>query len=161
VTKPEEESGTLSYTGSVDPSAVDPDEFARNIGGMKDDELREAMEGPLREQIIGEIFKRMEQHYRGGAGQSGVIHWRITGRPDDGEDHWEAVIADGACATSPEPTSEPRVTLKLTGVDFLKLVTGNASGPMMFMRRRLKIDGDLMFSAQIQSMFAIPEASGR
>jgi putative sterol carrier protein len=147
--------------GAIDASAVDPDEFARNVGEMTDDQLREAMEGPLRDQVISEIFKRMERHYRGGDGQSGVIHWRIAGRPDGGEDHWEAVIADGACATSPQPASEPRVTLKLSGVDFLKLVTGNASGPMMFMRRKLKIDGDLMFSAQIQSTFAIPQASGR
>jgi len=146
-------------TGSIDTSAVDPAEFARTIGQMTDDQLREAIEGPLRDQIIGEIFKRMEEHYRGGSEQTAVIHWRITGRPDGGEDHWEAVIADGACATSPEPKSEPRVTLRLSGVNFLKLVTGNASGPMMFMSGKLKIEGDLMFSAQIQSMFTIPQAA--
>ena len=146
-------------TGSIDTSAVDPAEFARTIGQMTDDQLREAIEGPLRDQIIGEIFKRMEEHYRGGSEQTAVIHWRITGRPDGGEDHWEAVIADGACATSPEPKSEPRVTLRLSGVNFLKLVTGNASGPMMFMSGKLKIEGDLMFSAQIQSMFRIPQAA--
>jgi putative sterol carrier protein len=146
-------------TGSIDTSAVDPAEFARTIGQMTDDQLREAMGAPLRDQIISEIFKRMEEHYRGGSGQSAVIHWRITGHPGGGEDHWEAVIADGACATSPEPKSEPRVTLKLSGVNFLKLVTGNASGPMMFMSGKLKIEGDLMFSAQIQSMFTIPQAA--
>ena len=147
-----------SETESIDTSAVDPAEFARTIGQTPDDQLREAMEGPLRDQIIGEIFKRMEEHYRGGSGQSAVIHWKITGRPDGGEDLWEAIVADGACATSPEPKSDPRVTLKLSGVDFLKLVTGNASGPMMFMSGKLKIEGDLMFSAQIQSMFTIPQA---
>ena len=148
-----------SDSESIDTSAVDPEEFARSIGQATDEQLREAMEGPLRDQIIGEIFKRMEEHYRGGAGQSAVIHWRITGRSDGGEDHWEVVVADGTCATSPEPKSEPRATLTLTGVDFLKLVTGNAGGPMMFMSGKLKIEGDLMFSAQIPSMFAIPEGS--
>jgi putative sterol carrier protein len=147
-----------SETESIDTSAVDPQEFAQQIGKASDDDLREAMAGPLRDQIIGEIFKRMEEHYRGG-GQSAVIHWRITGRPDGGEDRWEVVVADGACATSPEPKSDPRVTLTLAGVDFLKLVTGNASGPMMFMTGKLKIEGDLMFSAQIQSMFTIPQAA--
>ena len=146
-------------TESIDTSAVDPADFAQTIGQATDEQLREAMEGPLRDQIIGEIFKRMEEHYRGGSGQSAVIHWRITGRPDGGEDRWEAVVADGACTTSPEPQSEPRVTLKLDGVNFLKLVTGNASGPMMFMSGKLKIEGDLMFSAQIQSMFKIPQAA--
>ena len=48
------------------------------------------------------------------------------------------------------------MTLKLDGVDFLKLVTGNADGPMLFMSGKLRIEGDLMFSAQIQSMFTLP-----
>ena len=143
---------------SIDTSAVEPEEFARTISKTPDDQLHEAMQSPMREQIIGEIFKRMEEHYRGGA-QAAVIHWRITGRADGTEDVWEAVVAEGACSTSPEPTSEPRVTLRMDGVNFLKLVSGNASGPMMFMTGKLKIEGDLMFSAQIQSMFTIPDGS--
>ena len=143
---------------SIDTSAVDPEEFARTIGKTPDDQLREAMQGPMRDQIIGEIFQRMEEHY-GGGGHAAVIHWTITGRADGGEDVWEAVVAEGACSTSPDPTSEPRVTLKMDGVHFLKLVSGNASGPMMFMSGKLKIEGDLMFSAQIQSMFMIPDGS--
>jgi putative sterol carrier protein len=100
----------------------------------------------------------MEQHYRPGSAQDAVIHWRITGRPDGSEDHWEVVVGDGRCVASAEPTSDPRVTLKLDGVEFLKLVTGNASGPMMFMSGKLKIEGDLMFATQIQGMFTIPSA---
>jgi putative sterol carrier protein len=142
---------------SLDTSAVDPEEFALTIGQASHEQLGEAMAGPLRDQIIREIFKRMEDHYRGGA-QSGVIHWRITGRPDGGEDHWEVVAAGGKCSTSSAPATEPRVTLTLDGVEFLRLVSGNASGPAMFMTGKLKIDGDLMFSTQIQSMFRIPQA---
>jgi putative sterol carrier protein len=145
-------------TESIDTSAVEPEELARTIGQTPDDQLAQAMQGPMRDQIIGEIFKRMEEHYRGG-GQYAVIHWKITGRPDGGEDVWEAVVSDGTCSTSSAPESEPRVTLKMDGVDFLKLVSGNASGPMMFMSGKLKIEGDLMFSAQIQSMFTIPDGS--
>jgi len=51
------------------------------------------------------------------------------------------------------------VTLKLDGVDFIRLVTGNANGPMLFMSGKLKIEGDLMFSAQIPAMFTIPGAA--
>jgi putative sterol carrier protein len=142
--------------GGIDTSAVDPQEFAQNIAKTSDDKLREGMSGPLREQILAEIFQRMEEHFKPGSAQDAVIHWRIGGRSDGGEDRWEVVIADGKCNTSSEPQSEPRVTLKLDGVDFLKLVTGNANGPMLFMSGKLKIEGDLMFSAQIQSMFRIP-----
>jgi putative sterol carrier protein len=149
---------TSNGAEAIDTSAVDPQEFARAIGRTPDDQLHEAMQGPMRDQIIGEIFKRMEEHYRGGS-QSAVIHWTITGRADGGEDLWEAVVAEGSCSTRPEPTADPRVTLKMDGVNFLKLVSGNASGPMMFMSGQLKIEGDLMFSAQIQSMFTIPDGS--
>jgi putative sterol carrier protein len=141
---------------SVDAAAVDPKEFARSIGQTPDERLRAAMQGPLREQILTEIFRRMEEHFRPGSGQDAVIHWTITGRSDGGEDRWEVTISDGKCTTSPEPKGDPRVTLALDGVDFLKLVTGNASGPALFMSGKLKIEGDLMFSAQIQSMFTIP-----
>jgi putative sterol carrier protein len=140
----------------IDASAVDPEQFARTIGQMSENQLRDAMSGPMRDRIMAEVFRRMEEHFRGGSGTDAVIHWRITGRPDGGQDHWEVVIRDGKCSTSSEPTSDPRVTLKLDGVDFLRLVTGNANGPMLFMSGKLKIEGDLMFSAQIQSMFRIP-----
>ena len=141
---------------AIDASEVDPQEFARTIAQTSDDQLREGIGGPMRDEILAEIFKRMEEHFRPASAQDAVIHWRIGGRADGGEDHWEVVIKDGACATSREPSSEPRVTLALDGVDFLKLVTGNANGPMLFMSGKLKVDGDLMFSSQIQSMFTLP-----
>ncbi|MDP9244885.1 MAG: SCP2 sterol-binding domain-containing protein, partial [Chloroflexota bacterium] len=131
------------------------EEFARNLGQVSDEQLAGAINGPMREQILGEIFARMAEHYKGG-GPDAVVHWKIGGRPDGGEDHWELVIKDGVASTTDRPQSDPRVTLKVGGVDFLKLVTGNANGPMMFMSGKLKIEGDLMFSAQIQSMFTIP-----
>jgi putative sterol carrier protein len=140
----------------IDASAIDPGEFARNIGRMSEDQLREAMDGPLRETIITEIFGRMEHHFRAGAAQDAVIHWTISGAPGEGEDAWEVVIAGTTCTASPEHRSEPRVSLKLDGVDFLRLVTGNAIGPTLFMSGKLKIEGDVMFAAQIQSMFTIP-----
>jgi putative sterol carrier protein len=143
----------------VDAAAVDAQEFARNIAQTPDEELRDGMQGPLRDQIIAEVFRRMEEHFRAGSATDAVIHWRITGRPEGGEDHWEVLIAGGRCTTSPQPSSDPRVTLKLDGVDFLRLVTGNASGPMLFMTGKLKIEGDLMFSAQIPAMFTIPRAA--
>jgi putative sterol carrier protein len=146
----------VSDTQQIDASAVDAEEFARNIGETPEGKLREGMESPLREQIIAEIFQRMEQHFRPGNGTDAVIHWAITGRPDGGHDHWEVVVADRRCTVSASPRLDPRVTLRLDGVDFLKLVTGNANGPTLFMSGKLRIEGDLMFSAQIQSMFTIP-----
>jgi putative sterol carrier protein len=48
------------------------------------------------------------------------------------------------------------VTLVVDPVNFLKLVTGNANGPELFLRRKLRIKGDLIFAAQVPGLFTIP-----
>jgi hypothetical protein len=62
----------------LDTSAVDPTEFARNLALATDAQLDELMAGPMREQILEEIFSRMEQHFRADAASDtdAVIHWR-------------------------------------------------------------------------------------
>jgi len=148
-------------TVGTDFSSVDPEQVAGTISSASDEQLREALSGPQREAIIGEVFRRMEQHFKpsSAAGVDAVVHWKITGRPDGAIDHYEVVLKDGSCTAGNDPQHEPRVTLTLDGVDFMRLVTGNAAGPMLFMSGKLKIEGDLMFSAQLQSMFTIPDGS--
>jgi putative sterol carrier protein len=145
-------------TGGADLESLDPEQVAGAISSVTDGELREALRGPQREAIIDEVFRRMEQHFKPGSatGVDAVIHWKVTGPTDGAHDHYEVVLRDGACIAGKDPQHEPRVTLMLDGVDFMRLVTGNAAGPMLFMSGKLKIEGDLMFSAQIQSMFTIP-----
>jgi putative sterol carrier protein len=143
---------------SIDTSAVDPEEFAKNISKASDDDLRAAMSSPLRPTILNEIFSRMEEHFRAdSAGDvDAVIHWRIGDGPDGAENRYEVVVRNGTLTYTDEPTEEPRVTFKMDGATFLKLVTGNASGPMLFMTGKLKIEGDMMFAPQVQSLFKIP-----
>lgn len=147
-----------SGNGAVDVSAVDQEEFAKNISTVSDEQLAEAMSGELRPVILAEVFRRMEEHFRADrAGDTdAVIHWHITGRADGGEDHYEVVVRDGSISATGEPSEEPRVSFTMDGVTFLRLVTGNASGPMLFMTGKLKIRGDMMFAPQVQSLFKIP-----
>ena len=118
------------------------------------------MAGPLRGQILSEIFRRMSEHFR--ADQAGdveaVIHWRIAGHPENGHDEFETVISEGTCVVREHiETDPPRVAFTIDGVDFLRLVTGNAAGPMLFMSGKLKIKGDMMFAASAASLFTIPK----
>jgi putative sterol carrier protein len=118
------------------------------------------MAGPMRGQILSEIFRRMAEHFRADAARNtdAVIHWRIGGREDGGTDDYETVIANGACdAHEGFQSAQARVTFKIGGADFLKLVTGNAAGPMLFMSGKLKIEGDMMFAASAASLFTIPK----
>jgi putative sterol carrier protein len=142
----------------IDPQAVDPGEFARSIASTPDEQLAEGMRSKLRGEILAEIFRRMEAHVdpAKARGTNAVMHWRVTGGPEDSVDEWEAVIEDGTCTVSDQPSRSPTVTFTIDGVDFLKLVTGNVGGPKLFMTGRLKIDGDLMFAARAAALFEIP-----
>jgi putative sterol carrier protein len=142
----------------IDPQAVDPAEFAKSVATTPDEQLAEGMRGPLRHQILSEIFRRMEEHVDASKAQGvdAVMHWKITGGPDDSVDHYEAMIQNGTCKVTDQPTSSPRVTFTIGGVEFLKLVTGNVDGPKLFMTGGLKIDGNLMFAAQAAGLFRVP-----
>jgi putative sterol carrier protein len=145
--------------GAVDPAAVDANELARNLGQATDEQLEELMSGELREQILGEIFRRMAEHFRADTARDldAVIHWRI-GSAEENYDRYETVIRDGACAAHEGyEHSDARVTFTIGGGDFLKLVTGNVAGPTLFMSGKLKINGDLMFAASAASLFTIPK----
>jgi putative sterol carrier protein len=146
---------------TIDTSAVDADEFAKNMASVTDDQLREGINGPMREQILDEIFKRMEEHFRADAAgdTEAVIHWKVGGGPDGGVDQFETVISKGTCQVHRGFESEgARVTLSMDGVDFLRLVTNNVPGPQLFMTGKLKIEGDMMFAATAASLFTIPGA---
>ena len=68
------------------------------------------------------------------------------------------MIANGACkVTAGFEADDARVTFTIGGADFLRLVTGNAAGPMLFMSGKLKIEGDMMFAASAASLFTIPK----
>jgi putative sterol carrier protein len=142
----------------IDPKAVDPAEFAKSIATTPDEQLAEGMRSELRGQILGEIFSRMEEHFDPAKAQgvNAVMHWNITGGPDDSVDHYEAVIENGTCNVTDQPNKSARVTFTIGGVEFLKLVTGNIDGPQLFMSGGLKIDGDLMFAAQAAGLFRVP-----
>jgi putative sterol carrier protein len=150
---------TQQVPDQVDLSTIDPQETARMIAQLSEEQLREGMSGPQREAILAEVFARMEDHFKPATAQGvdAVVHWKITGRPDGGHDHWEVVVRDGKCTATNEPQhDEARATLTVDAVDFMRLVTGNVAGPTLFMSGKLKIEGDLMFTTQIQSMFTIP-----
>ncbi len=146
----------------VDPAAVDPAAFVKAIKDTPDDQLAAGMaDAQVREMVLDGIFSQWAEHFdSGSAGDTdAVLEWKIFDKPGGGYDRYQVVIRDGKCTVEKDGEHAPRVTFKLKPVDFLKLVSGNAAGPMMFMTGKLKIDGDLMFAAGVQSLFRIPGAA--
>ena len=141
-------------------STVEPKEFARIVKSTPDDKIREVMQSDLRDKVLGEVFRRMPSMFRADRAGSAnaVIHWNITDRPDGGSDLYEVVIADGACTVNETPQHEPKLSLTMGPVEFLKIVSGGANPVMMFMTGKLKAKGDLGLAANIANLFDIPKA---
>jgi predicted lipid carrier protein YhbT len=143
---------------SLDFGAVEPKEFARIVKGLSARRIAEFMDGPQRRRVLDEVFGRMHTHFRPDAAGSrdALIRWRITDG-EDGGDVYETHIARGACTVTPRRTDrEPQLSLTMAAPEFLKLVSGNASGPTLFFSRKLKLKGDVRLAGGLTHLFDIP-----
>jgi putative sterol carrier protein len=146
----------------IDLSRMGARTFARLIGGASKDQLVDALTRPaLRVRILGEIFRRMQEHLRTerAASVSAVVHWRFTGGSgENGYDRYETVLDHGTCTTGVEQARPPRATITIGAHDFVRLITSNASAPVLFMTGKLKVRGDLAFAASLMDLFDLPRA---
>ena len=138
---------------------IDADEYAALVAGASEEDLERGM-AENRELVLGQVFSRMPERFR--ADKAGdldaVIEWRIRGAAGGGHDRWQLAIRNGTCSVVQGGDEDPTVTLTIGPVEFLKLITGNASGPMMFTFGKLKVRGDLLLAARIQSFFELPRS---
>ncbi|MET7469203.1 SCP2 sterol-binding domain-containing protein [Micromonospora sp. NPDC005686] len=139
---------------------VGPKEFAQLVKSTPDAKIAEVMSGESRDKILSEVFNRMPALFRAdrAGATNAVIHWNITGRPDGGTDTYEIVIENGTCTVSETATRDPKLSLTMGPVEFLKIVSGGANPVMMFMTGKLKAKGDLGLAANIANLFDIPKA---
>ena len=149
-----EDEGTATVQG------VDEAQLVQIVAGATDQQLEELMASEARKDILDDVFRRMAEHVDPDRARdvTTVVHWKIYDRPEGGYDHYEVVLDGGTCTVSESPSREPAVTLKLKPAEFLKLVSGTASGPTMFMTGKLKLEGNVMLASRLTSMFRIPKA---
>ncbi|MEU1626101.1 SCP2 sterol-binding domain-containing protein [Streptomyces sp. NPDC020096] len=146
-------------SGTLDLRSVEPGEFARIIRDTPARRTAEVMAGPHRRRVLDELFRRMETLFKPAeAGdRTALVRWRITGAGDT-LDTYETYIADGRCVVTPHATDrQARLTLTMAAPELLKLASGNASGPALFLTRRLKMQGDLRLAGGLLSYFDIPK----
>lgn len=146
----------------LDMAQVDAQTFAALVTNASTSDMRSVFARPgLRERVLDEIFRRMGDHLRPdrAADVVAVVHWRLTGGAGDGGyDRYETIIEGGTCSVGRAVTREPRVTITLSPIDFLRLITHNASPPVMFMMGKVKVKGDLSFAIGLTSLFDLPHA---
>jgi putative sterol carrier protein len=142
-----------------DFASLEPKQFAQMVKSASNDQLNNALQGDVREQVLSGIFARMPSQFRADRAGStnAVIHWTLSDGPA-GPETYELVIADGACTLSPTPEHEPKLALTLATADFVKIVTGNGNPVMMFMTGKVKAKGDLGLASKVGDLFEIPKA---
>jgi putative sterol carrier protein len=139
---------------------LDPQQFAQIVKSTPDSQLADVMKSDARKSILDAIFARFPTLFRAdrAGATNAVIHWNITDRPDGGADTYELVIANGTCVLSESAEQDPKLTVTVGPVDFLKVVSGNGNPMMMFMTGKLKAKGDLGLAANIANLFDMPKA---
>jgi len=77
---------------------------------------------------------------------------------DDGSSYHIKINDDGTTASWGEGTGEsPRLTFVTSSASWVKIIAGKLDGMQAFMSGKLKIEGDMMFAQQFQTLFNRPE----
>jgi putative sterol carrier protein len=141
-------------------ASAEPKEFAQLVKSTPDSKIAEVMASDGRGKVLNGVFERMPTLFRADRAGStqAVIHWNITGGPGGSSDTYETVIENGACTVTTEPVRDPKLSMSMDPVTFLKVVSGDGNPMMMFMTGKIKAKGDLGLAAQVAKLFDIPKA---
>jgi putative sterol carrier protein len=141
-------------------ASIGPKEFAQIVKTTPDSQLAAVMSGADRTKILDEVFNRMPTLFRADkAGTtSAVIHWIITGGAAGGSDTYETVIENATCTVTNQAVREPKLTMTMDPVVFLKVVSGDGNPMMMFMTGKIKAKGDLGLAANVAKLFDLPKS---
>ncbi|MEU6171486.1 SCP2 sterol-binding domain-containing protein [Streptantibioticus parmotrematis] len=144
--------------GTLDLGSVEPAEFARIVKATPARQTARIMAGPHRRRVLDELFRRMETLFRPDAAgdREALVRWRITGE-GGAVDTYETHIAHRRCVVTAHVTDRtPRLTLTMAAPELLRLASGNASGPALYLVRRLKAQGDLRLAGGLMHYFDLP-----
>jgi hypothetical protein len=137
--------------------------FGRVVRDFPEGRLDQLMRSPARRPVLDGIFWQMPKQLDAGQakGVDTTIRWCITGRADGGTDTYHLQLKDGqALIIKDLPGPDPRLTITLDGVEFLRLVSGNLEPMQAYFTGRIQLAGDVMVAAQIAQLFRTPGANG-
>ncbi len=131
----------------------DPAVLAEAIKDLDDEALAEQVRGIGTDEVLRAIFSGMEEAFvpERAAGVDSTIQYDIS--TEEGTKTWSVSFAGGKCTTSEGPATNPRLTLQIGLIDFIRLIFGQAQGPQLFMTGKIKLQGDMMFAMQMQGFF--------
>ena len=132
---------------------VDPAQLAEAVKGMSDEELAVVLKDMGADTVLKNIFDGMQESFQPdrAAGVNSVLQYDIA--TGDGTKSWTVAFADGTCTTTEGAATDPRLTLSIGLIDFVRLIFNQAQGPQLFMSGKMKLQGDMMWAMQMQNYF--------
>ena len=140
----------------ADQQQVDPAQLAELVKGLSDEELKEQISNLGEDEVLKNIFAGMQEAFRADKAQGVNSTLQYDIETSSGTKQWSVAVENGTCTTSEGPATDPRLTLKVALVDFVRLILGQADGTQLFMSGKLKLEGDMMFAMQMQTFFDRP-----
>jgi hypothetical protein len=141
---------------AADAPSLLADGFGRLVRDTPEDRLGQLMGSPARKPLLDTIFWAMPRQMdaKAAAGVKTTIRWCITGAPNDGTDVYHLVIEGGQAAVEKGlPGPDPRLTITMDGVEFLRLVSGNSDAMQAYFTGRVQLAGDVMVAAKLAQLF--------
>lgn len=146
---------------AADAPAQVAEGFGRVVRDASPERLEQLMRSPARKPLLDGIFWQMPKQLdeRQAQGVTTSIRWCLTGRADGGTDTYQLELADGrARVIRGDGGPEPRLTVTLDGVDFLRLVSGNLDPMQAYFKGEIALAGDIMVAAKLATLFRMPGA---
>jgi putative sterol carrier protein len=136
-----------------DQQQLDPAQLAATVKDMSDEDLASTMKELGTDEVLRNIFEGMRDSFKPDAAGdvSATVQYDIT--TDDGLKQWSVTFDNGTCSVSEGPATDPRLTMALPLVDFVRLIFNQVQGPQLFMSGKLKLQGDMMWAMQMQNYF--------
>jgi hypothetical protein len=144
---------------AADAPSLLADGFGRVVRDTPEDRLEQLMRSPARKPVLDGIFWSMPRQMdtTQAAGVQTTIRWCITGRPDGGTDVYHLIIENGKARVEKDlPGPDPRLTITMDGVEFLRLVSGNSDAMQAYFTGRVQLAGDIMVAAKLAQLFKMP-----
>ena len=131
----------------------DPAQLAEAIKDMSDEDLAVVLKDMGSDDTLRSIFEGMRDSFKPEAAKdvNATVQYDIdTG---EGVKNWAVTFADGTCSVSDSPATDPRLTIAIGLVDFVRLIFNQVQGPQLFMSGKMKLQGDMMWAMQMQNYF--------
>lgn len=83
-------------------------------------------------------------------GVKATFQFELSG---EGGGTYHVLVDDGTMKTSEGPSPAPSAIIKMDAANYVKMVNGELSGTMAFMKGLLKIGGNVMLARKMQAIF--------